>query len=284
MDVSQKRSDEQQALWNGTAGQAWVEAQDTLDQMLKPFEDLLVEAAAAEPRTRVLDVGCGTGSTTLAIETRLNGETQCVGVDLSQPMLERARMRAEQAGAAATFVCADAERYPFERASFDLFVSRFGVMFFADALQAFQNLRRAARDGAELCFIAWRSAAENPFMTTAERAAAALLPSLPPRDPDAPGQFAFSDSNRVARLLADSGWSEVDVRPLDVQCSFAEKDLLRYVTRMGPLGRVLQQADEPTKERILAVVRPAFEPYVQGATVRFGAACWRISARCGTSR
>jgi SAM-dependent methyltransferase len=183
-----------------------------------------------------------------------------------------------------SFVCADAERHPFEPASFDVLVSRFGVMFFADAPQAFKNLRRAARDGAELCFIAWRSAAENPFMTTAERAAAALLPSMPARDPDAPGQFAFADSNRVARLLADSGWSEVDLQPLDVECSFAEKDLLRYVTRMGPLGRLLQQADESTKERVLAVVRPAFEPFVHGDEVRFDAACWRIGARGGTAR
>lgn len=279
MSESRKNAEEQATLWNGVAGQSWVAAQEVLDGMFRPLERLLVETALARPRASVLDVGCGTGGTTIAVARALGPASRCVGVDVSRPMLQHARVRAEREGTAVTFICADAEIYPFERGSFDLILSRFGVMFFDDTPLAFTNLRGAAGDGAELLAVAWRGPAENPFMTAAEQAAAPLLPHLPARDPDGPGQFRFADSNHVARLLEDSGWTDIDVRPLDVECSFSEKDLLRYATRLGPLGRVLHDADEPTRERVLAVVRRAFDPYVHGEQVRFNAACWAIAAR-----
>lgn len=278
MNQPRKNAEEQAALWNGSAGQSWVAAQELLDGMLEPFERLLVDVAVAKPRQAVLDVGCGTGATTVALAKRL-GSAAVVGVDLSQPMLEHARLRAQREGSAATFVCGDAEVHPFEPARFDLVVSRFGVMFFDDTVRAFSNLRRAARADAELFAIAWRSASENPFMTAAERAAAPLLPALPPRDPDGPGQFRFADANAVVRNLEQSGWSEPELRPLDVECSFPTEDLERYLTRLGPLGRVLHDADDATKERVLAVVRSAFDAYVHGDQVRFKAACWTIAAR-----
>ena len=146
-----------------------------------------------DPERRVLDVGCGTGSTTLAVARLLGAKGRCTGIDISEPMIAAARARAEREGTPASFIRADAQTHAFEPASFDMIISRFGVMFFDDSVRAFANLRRAARDDAELRFIAWRSAAENPFMTTAERAAAPLLPNLPARRPDAPGQFAFAD-------------------------------------------------------------------------------------------
>ena len=115
-------------------------------------------------------------------------------------------------------------------------------------------------------------------MTTAERAAAPLLPNLPARRPDAPGQFAFADRDRVARILEESGWAEIDIRPIDVPCTLPEKVLARYVTRLGPVGRILQEADEETRKRVIDAVRAAFDPYVEGAEVRFTAACWQIAA------
>ena len=160
-----------------------------------------------------------------------------------------------------------------------MIISRFGVMFFDEPARAFANLRRAVTESAELRFIAWRSPAENPFMTTAERAAAPLLPSMPPRQRDAPGQFAFADERRVRGILEQGGWSKIDFEPIDVECVFAEKALNLYVTRLGPVGMVLQSADEPTRKRVSETVRAAFDPYVHGADVRFTAACWSVVAR-----
>lgn len=267
---------DQATLWNGRGGRGWVETQEVLDRLFQPFEDLLVEAVAAARRKRVLDIGCGTGATTVAVAKRAGADA--MGVDISDPMIEAARSRAQRDGVPATFVRADAQTYPFEAASFDMVLSRFGVMFFDDPVQAFKNLRRATTDDAELRFIAWRSPAENPFMTTAERAAAPVLPDLPPRRPDAPGQFGFSDPGRVQTILEQSGWRGIEIEPLDVPCTVREEDLVRYVNWMGPVGMALQGADEETRGRVLRTVLPAFDSYRDGSSVRFNAACWSVAA------
>jgi hypothetical protein len=156
-------------------------------------------------------------------------------------------------------------------------------MFFDDSVRAFANLRRAAVDGAALRLITWRSAAENPFMTAAERAAAPLLPNLTARRPDEPGQFAFDNRNRVHDILAASGWSEIDSQPLDVACVLPETDLVAYLTKLGPVGRALQEADEQVRAEVIATVRAAFDPYVRGAEVGFTAACWMVTARAAAA-
>ncbi len=230
----------------------------------------------------MLDVGCGTGSTTVAIAQRLGPLAACVGVDISAPMLAAARARAERDGVPATFICADAQTYAFEPAAFDLIVSRFGVMFFQDSVAAFANLRRAARDDAELRLIVWRSAVENPFMTVAERAAAPVLP-LPERQPDAPGQFRFANDQRVREILNDSGWRAIDCEPLDVSCAMPEPELIGYFTRFGPVGMALNDADDRTRQRVVDAVRPAFDPFVHDGEVRFTAACWIVTARAGVA-
>jgi ubiquinone/menaquinone biosynthesis C-methylase UbiE len=279
MDVTRETDDEQRRLWNGPAGRAWVDAQELLDRVLKPFEDLLVEAVSDRGGSRVLDVGCGTGGTTLAVARQLGANARCTGIDISHQMIAAARARAEREGTPASFIAADAQIHSFEPASFDTIMSRFGVMFFTDSVRAFANLRRAASEGAALRFVAFRSAAENPFMTTAERAAAPLLPKLPARRPDAPGQFAFGDQRRVHSILQESGWSEIDIRPIDVACTQSEADLVRYVEKLGPVGLILQEADAATRRHVVETVRAAFEPYVHGGEVRFAAACWMVSAR-----
>lgn len=281
MDVTHSTDDEQAARWRGSAAHAWVAAQALLDRTLKPYEDLLLEAVPAGHEGRVLDVGCGTGGTTVAVARRLGPGGQCVGVDISAPMITAARERAERAAAPASFICADAAEHPFEPAAFDTVISRFGVMFFNDSVRAFANLRRAVSDGAGMRFIVWRGPEENPFMTTAERAAAPLLPNLPARRPDEPGQFAFADSDKVHRILAESGWAGIDIRPIDVPCTLPEPELIGYFTRLGPVGQVLPEADEQTRARVVETVRAAFDPFVHGAEVRFTGACWLVDARAG---
>jgi SAM-dependent methyltransferase len=277
MDVTPETDDEQRKLWNGLAGRAWVDAQAVLDRMFKPFEDLLVQALSAKSRHYVLDVGCGTGSTTLAVARLLGTKGRAVGIDISAPMIATARSRAEREPTPADFICASAQDYSFEPASFDMIISRFGVMFFDDSVRAFANLRRAARDNADVRFITWRSADENPFMTTAERAAAPLL-QLPIRQPDAPGQFAFANAERVRSILEASGWTGIEIRPIDVDCSLPEKELVPYLTRFGPVGRVFHDADDRIRAQVIETLRAAFDLYVHGSEVRYTAACWMVSA------
>lgn len=279
MEELQQRNDEQAELWNGPAARAWVESQDVLDRLFKPLEELLVAAVAAKPRAEVLDVGCGTGGTTLAIARRLGAEARCTGIDISAPMIDAARIRTEREKTPAAFLCADVQSHTLETASFDAIVSRFGIMFFADPVQAFSNLRHAAREKGDLHVIAWRSPEENPFMTTAERVAAPLLPELPARNTDGPGQFAFADKSKVHAILDQSGWENIAIQPIDVVCTMSEKNIDGYMMRFGPVGRFLQEADESTRTQVAKVMRTAFEPYVHGEEVRFTAACWMISAQ-----
>ena len=243
MNTAHDIADEQSKLWNGPGGRAWVDTQELLDEIFRPFEDLLLNAVAAESRRRVLDVGCGTGATTLAVARLLGADGRSTGIDISEPMIAAARARAEREGLPARFICANAQAHAFEPAAFDMVVSRFGVMFFDDPVLAFANLRRAVEDAGGLQVIAWRSPAENPFMTTAERAAAPLLPNLPARRPGAPGQFAFADRDRVHAILREGGWTGIEIEPLDVACAFPASELTRYLTRLGPVGVALEQAD-----------------------------------------
>ncbi|WP_236585235.1 class I SAM-dependent methyltransferase [Dyella sp. EPa41] len=263
--------------WNGHSGCAWVDLQPVLDGMFRPLREVLVDEVRARKPHRLLDIGCGTGDTTLAAARALGKDAECTGVDISRPMMDAAIKRARRERSTARFVCDNAQTHAFEPGSIDLFISRLGVMFFEQPVAAFLNLRRAARSEATLCFIAWRSADENPYMTAAERAAAAVI-DLPARQPG-PGQFAFADRERTASLLSDGGWLDVDVQPLDVTCAYPESELTHYFTRLGPVGVAMQQADAATRARVVAAVRPAFDPFVDDGDVRFNAACWVIRAR-----
>ncbi|MGU3779502.1 class I SAM-dependent methyltransferase [Burkholderia metallica] len=276
---SSRPNETQSALWNGPSGRAWVDTQATIDRMFEPLARLLVEAAATSGARSVLDVGCGTGAVTLAIARRLGANARCTGIDISAPMIDVAQARAERSGTHARFVCADAQTHAFEPASVDLIVSRFGVMFFDDPVRAFANLRDAARPNARMRFVAWRGAADNPFMTVAEQAAAPLLPNLPARRPGAPGQFAFGDRRRIASVLSDSGWADITIEPVDLPCALPEPALDDYITRLGPVGLALLEVDDATRRRVVDAMRAAFEPYVDGADVRFDAGCWLVTAR-----
>src|SRR6185295_19173556 len=138
MNVTHQTDEQQETLWNGRAGRAWVEAQELLDRIFKPFEDLLIEAVSVRNSGgRVLDVGCGTGSATLAVARLLGGRDRCVGIDISDPMIATARAHAERERTPASFIRANAQIHAFEPASFDTIISRFGVMFFDDSVRAF---------------------------------------------------------------------------------------------------------------------------------------------------
>jgi SAM-dependent methyltransferase len=270
----------QAALWNDTAGRTWANMQALLDRILAPFAEPVWTAGFPGEGRRVLDIGCGAGATTLGMARRLGPDGFCLGVDISEPLVAAAKAGAEaEAVGSAHFIQADAQTFEFDPGGFDAVISRFGVMFFDDPEAAFANIRRAARPGAKLAFLAWRGPAENPFMTTAARAAAPYVPPIAPPQPGAPGQFGFADGDRVRRILAASGWSDIDVSPLDVPTEIAEPDLVSYVTRMGPAGLALQAMEEGARAEAAKAIRAAFDPFVQDGAARFTGACWLGTAR-----
>lgn len=270
----------QAELWNSTAGETWVEMQEVLDRLFAPVAAQLVEAGFPGAGRRVLDIGCGAGATTLAMARRLGPGGGCVGIDISRPLVEAAARRAAAAGVAeAGFLAADAQTHDFDPAAFDAAISRFGVMFFADPAAAFANVRRALRLGGTLAFTAWRSPEENPFMTAAARAAAPLLPELAPPPPDAPGQFGLARAARISEVLDAAGWTQIEVRPLDLEASLAADDLVRYAARMGPVALAMQALDEARRTAVREAVLRGFDPFIRDGAAHFELACWSVTAR-----
>jgi SAM-dependent methyltransferase len=203
-----------------------------------------------------------------------------MGVDISAPLVGAARTRAAAEGITnASFVTADAQIHPLEPQSFDAVISRFGVMFFDDPVAAFANIRRGARRDARLAFFAWRSLVENEFFATAARTVSPYLPAAPPPDPKAPGQFAFADDQRVRSVLSAGGWSDIEAHRSDIVCEVGERDMMAIVTRLGPGGAALRQADQATAEKLKAAMGTAFARFVENGTARFTGACWLVKAR-----
>jgi SAM-dependent methyltransferase len=271
-------SNEQSDFWNGAGGDAWVAMQPVLDRMFVGFEELLADVASERGAERVLDVGCGVGATTLALARRLGDGAALTGVDISEPMIAAARERAAFDDHPPRFLLADAATHSFDDDEFDLLVSRFGVMFFADPVAAFAHLRGAIVSGGGLRFVCWRSPEENSFLTTGAQAAAHLLPEMPPREAGAPGPFAFAEVGRVGEVLAAGGWEGIEVEPIDLPCAFPKSDLPRYLARIGPIGQALREADDAKRVEVLGVARAAYEPFVNGDEVRFTARCWSVGA------
>ena len=275
--MSRIANPDQSARWNEETGRSWAELSDLLDRVLAPFVPLLLDEAGPVAGRRLLDVGCGAGAVTLAAAER---GAFCLGVDISAPLIEAARARAGRSGAAAAeFVRADAQTHAFGAAGFDGLISRFGVMFFDDPAAAFRNLRSAVRPGGRLACLAWRSPAENAFMTAAERASADILPQLPERVEDAPGQFGFANPDHVRAVLADGGWRDVAIRPVDRVCALPERDLRLYARRMGPVGQLIPTLDDATRAEVERRVDAAFRPWIEDGEARFTAACWMVTAR-----
>src|SRR5690554_3868871 len=134
---------EQIDYWNSDTGERWARYQDRLDAMLQPFSDAVLELARLKPFARIMDIGCGCDATTLDAATRVGTSGRALGVDISAPMIARARARASESASSAEFMLADAATENFAPASFDALISRFGIMFFLDPVSAFTQVRKA---------------------------------------------------------------------------------------------------------------------------------------------
>lgn len=282
-DTQQLHAD-QLAYWNGPGAAHWVTHQAHTDIQLTPISEAVLAAAAAAPGERVLDIGCGCGTTTMRLADAVGAGGHVTGLDVSEPMLGWARERgADRANI--EWVLADAATHPFAPAAFDLLFSRFGVMFFGDPVAAFANLRTAPRPGGRLVFVCWRPFDENPWMRVPLHAAYEHIPRLPKPGPEDPGPFAFADPARVERILTEAGWSaprftSVDVM-LDLGAGGGLDRALEQATHIGAASRALREAPEETRPPAIAAIRAALEPYVSGETVKLGGAVWVVSANAG---
>ena len=264
--------------WNGPAGQLWASRHERNEFRLANIQAALMAFAAPKSGMNVLDVGCGCGWTTLALaEAAAPG--RAMGLDVSAPMLETARLNARAEKMDVEFIQADASVHPFE-SDFDLVFSRFGVMFFADPAAAFANIKKALKPGGRLAFACWRAFAENPWTYAPYMAARDLLPPQPPQDPHAPGQFAFADGERVKDILVRAGFSQVRVERCDmpVYLGADAEGAADVALNSGALSRAAEGIDAATREEVRARVREVMARYAAPGGVSPLGSFWLVGA------
>jgi len=281
-----KQSVDQVGDWNGQRGERWVANQARLDTLVAVFGQAAIEAAAPATGERALDIGCGAGASSLALAARVGAGGQVLGVDISEPLIERARALARH-DMPALFQVADASSAELPEGAFDILFSRFGVMFFDDPTAAFAHMRRALRPGGRVAFVCWRGAAENDWMRLPVGALKGILPPSALRDPEAPGPFSFGDRVRMARILTAAGFTDIAIMPFDASVPFGEgetrdaaiDDAVKMTLEVGPLSRVLADQPDDIRAPASAAVRAAFASLPGERSVMINGAAWIVMAR-----
>lgn len=278
--MDQHANAEQARYWTNDGGPSWVRDEAAFDLMLEPFENALLKALDPQPGERVLDVGCGFGSTALSASSR---GADVHGVDISPPMIDRARARSKAAGAAITFAVADAQVDALG-GPYDAVTSRFGVMFFADPVRAFRNLAAATRLGGRLAFVCWQPINRNPWMSAAPAVLRSLMDNPPPAPPaGTAGPLAFGDTTYVERVLTDAGWSSRAALAFDASARLGGNDgvagAVSHALGTTAAKALLAVGDATLRDRAAAVLTEQFDARAVGGVVSFPAAAWIVTAR-----
>lgn len=272
-------NDDQIEYWNGPVGEKWARFQARMDASLSEASGAVLALAAPRAGERILDIGCGAGTTSRALAAAVGAGGHVTAVDVSQPLLNQAR-----AGGVPDnleFVRADASTCAFAPGH-DLLFSRFGVMFFDAPAAAFTHLRGALKPGGRMAFICWRPAAENEWVTLPLEVAKTFVPPQPPADPHAPGPFAFADPQRLRGILAEAGFQDIAIAPFDghMDMGASPKDAAFQMVNLGPTARLLREADDDTRAKVESAVEAMFAARQKnGEAIRLTIACWLVSAQ-----
>lgn len=263
---------EAQEYWSARAA-TWLEDQDALEVFGRAPGEAALELLAPQAGERILDVGCGGGATSLALADRVVPGGRVLGLDIAPAMVAAAQQRASAAGSGAvsgavSFLVGDAQVEDLGEAAFEGAYSRFGIMFFADPVAAFANIRRSLVPGGRLSFCCWQGASANEWMTlptTVTRGVLGLAPPAP--DPAAPGPFAFSDPGRIREILEGAGFHGADIEERNDTVALTEDDVAtraRVALRQGPVVDLLKEAPEPTRRQVVAALQQALRSRMAG--------------------
>lgn len=258
-----KEKIDQHTFWNEIAGPLWVINQTKHDRLLAPLTEALVQEAVPAQGEHVLDVGAGCGDLSLQVAEAVGSGGRVLGIDISKPMLALAKKRYHEeervARAPIEWIEADAMTHAFEP-DFDLVISRFGVMFFADKARAFANLRRAVKPGGRFVFLTWRRRAEVEWMQAPLEWIEPALPMPELRDGE-PGPFGLCDGEATRELLADAGFHEVVAEPLDRELLIGETvdEAFSLLLDTGPAAGAIREAEPPASEEAKRRLRENLE-------------------------
>ena len=280
--VGHFKNADQIAYWNGTGGQYWVNRQETQDALLAPVLELLIDRAQIQPGERAIDIGCGCGASTIALSKAVGAGGKVLGVDISAPMLDRARLLTPPE-LPIEYVHADAMVHRFKAASADLVFSQLGLMYFAEPVRAFLNIRTALRSEGRMIFACWRAPSDNQWITTPLEVAYDHVPRLPPSPVEAPGQFSFASQDRVEYILKTAGLTRIRMERCDISLDLAVGQGLDVAvdTAMG-FGAVRRAVEGQPAEKIEGVrksMRKVLVGFAKGNSVTLPASIWIATAR-----
>ncbi|MFF2012504.1 class I SAM-dependent methyltransferase [Streptomyces sp. NPDC058195] len=271
---------QQEQAWNGYEGTHWAENQARWDDVNDGFNELLLSAARITRRDRVLDLGCGAGRTT-RLAARRASDGLVTGVDLSAPMLARARESARREGIGnAVFERADIQAHPFEPGSFDVAVSRFGVMFFADPVAAFANAGRALRPGGRIAFVCSADPGRTEWLG-AVQGLREILPVGGLGTPGAPGMFSLAEPSTVREVLSGAGYEAVSSERVEAHGTWGRDaaDAAAFLLGSGPGRHLLDRAGPDDRERARRHLVGLLRPYERDGALRLRTAALLVTAR-----
>lgn len=281
----QTANEEQADYWGKSdSGAKWLTFEDQLDHLMAPVLDLVLDRAGLEPGMRVLDIGCGTGVSTLAAARQVGPNGHVLAADISKPFLERAQARSsEKAYKNTSFQYADAQTFEFPADQMDAAISRFGVMFFQDSVAAFANIARALKPGGGMTFAAWGPLDDNPWFKVPHIAAVRRLGQPPRVDRYAPGPLAFHDLDHVAGMMEQAGLTDIKADPVSLTLPGVGglEGSATLCTRVGPASRVIAhfEGTEQDADAIQNDVAQEFRRFLSGTDLRIPATINLYQAR-----
>ena len=273
----------QKQFWSGAGGDVWVDKQREMDIMLNPLGERVIQGLDLKEETKILDIGCGCGATTLEIAKIVN-QGEVIGVDISEPMLERATQTAsDMALTNISYQVKDVQVDEMPNKYFDIAFSRFGVMFFEDPFEAFNNINHSLKDNGQLSFVCWQHASLNPWQSLSIQVIKEFL-DLPAPPPKSPGPFAFEDKSYIEEILNASGFRDIEIKDNQEDIvMFSGKSIREacedYLTINPVVTEMLKNSHSELREEILEALIGKFLDYHKDDGLLFPSATWIVTAK-----
>ena len=273
----------QKQFWSGAGGDVWVDKQREMDIMLNPLGERVIQGLDLKEETKILDIGCGCGATTLEIAKIVN-QGEIIGVDISEPMLERATQTAsDMALTNISYQVKDVQVDEMPNNYFDIAFSRFGVMFFEDPFEAFNNINHSLKDDGQLSFVCWQHASLNPWQSLSIQVIKEFL-DLPAPPPKSPGPFAFEDKSYIEEILNASGFRDIEIKDNQEDIvMFSGKSIREacedYLTINPVVTEMLKNSPSELREEILEALIGKFSDYHKDDGLLFPSATWIVTAK-----
>ena len=273
----------QRQFWSGAGGDVWVNKQREMDIMLNPLGDRVIERLDLKSDSKIIDIGCGCGATTLEIAKKIT-QGEILGVDISEPMLDKATETAKEMSLSnISFEVKDVQVDVMPQNYFDVAFSRFGVMFFEDPFEAFKNIHSSLKEDGLLSFVCWQNASLNPWQSLSIQVIKEFL-DLPAPAPKSPGPFAFEDKTYLEDILRESGFKGLEI--LDNQediIMFSGKSIREacedYLTINPVVTEMLKNSKPELTEEILEALVIKFSNFHQNDGLLFPSATWIVTAK-----